>query len=341
MTSTSMPFIELPFPARLHPESARIETSARNWVMRFHLVRSDVAAQKLVQSRFGGLAAYAHPAAPLPEAELAGCFYAWLHFTDDQYEEGAYGSDQRWTGVTDAVREALDPDLPTGPLADTPLIRAFAALSGRFDALASPAWKKRFARHMMDTMAGALREIQLREGGIPPPLAEYAALRRDTGTVLPSFDLIEVCAHTELPAEIYHSPVFQEIVLAGVDIICWTNDLYSLDKEIACGIVSNLVLVLQHERHLNREQAFTAARALTHDRVNDFLAAEQRLPELVNTLQLNAAAQETAHRYVAGIRDWIAGSNQWHAYVTARFQQPTPGTAAPSPVEDLLRPTSS
>jgi hypothetical protein len=46
----------------------------------------------------------------------------------------------------------------------------------------------------------------------------------------------------------------------------WINDLYSLDKEIACGIVSNLILVLQHERRLNRKQTFIAACALISDR---------------------------------------------------------------------------
>jgi hypothetical protein len=99
-----------------------------------------------------------------------------------------------------------------------------------------------------------------------------------------------------------------------------------LDKEIACGIVSNLILVLQHERRLNREQAFIAARTLINDRVNDLIAAEQRPPELIDTLQLDTATQTALHRYVAGIRDCIAGSNQWHAHRTRRYQKP-PQTA--------------
>jgi hypothetical protein len=114
--------------------------------------------------------------------------------------------------------------------------------------------------------------------------------------------------HTELPDQVYDSPVFQEIVLAGADLFSWINDLYSLDKEIACGIVSNLILVLQHERLLNRAQAFIAARALISDRVNDLLAAEERLPELIDILRLDTATQAAVYRYVAGIRDCIAGS---------------------------------
>lgn len=326
MTSTTTPFINLPFPARQHPESARIETSTCDWVIRFRLARSDAGKQRLVQSCLGEAAAYGYPDAPLPEAELAAGWFAWVFFVDDHHEEGTHGSAQKWTDVTEAVRGVLEQGLPTGPLADTPLIRALADLSHRFDARASPAWKKRFAGHLMGIMAGGLRDIQLRECGTPLPLAEYIPLRRDASAVLTCFDVIEICVHTELPDQVYHSPVFQEIILAGADLFSWINDLYSLDKEIACGIVSNLILVLQHERRLNREQAFIAARALINDRVNDLLAAEQRLPELIDALQLDTATQSAVHRYVAGIRDCIAGSNQWHAHSTRRYQKP-PQTA--------------
>ncbi len=65
------PFINLPFPARQHPESARIETSTRDWVIRFRLACGDAGKQGLVQGRFGEAAAYGYPDAPLPEAELA------------------------------------------------------------------------------------------------------------------------------------------------------------------------------------------------------------------------------------------------------------------------------
>ncbi|MGH3972302.1 MAG: terpene synthase family protein [Pseudonocardiaceae bacterium] len=336
MTSTTTPFINLPFPVRQHPQFARIETSTHEWVVRFRLANSDAATKGLVRSRFGVAAAYGYPDAPLPEAELAAGWFAWLFFVDDQHEEGTHGSAQRWTDVIEAVGGVLESGLPTGPLAGTPLIRALADLSHRFDALASPAWKKRFARHLMGIMAGGLRDIQLREGGTPLPLADYIALRRDASAVLTCFDVIEICVHTVLSDQVYHSSIFQEIVLAGADLFSWINDLYSLDKEIACGIVSNLILVLQHERRITREQAFIAARALINDRVNDLLAAEQRLPELIDTLQLDTVTQEAVHRYVAGIHDCIAGANHWHAHGTGRYQKPATGTVALSPVEDLL-----
>ncbi|MGB8996355.1 MAG: hypothetical protein WCC65_13730 [Pseudonocardiaceae bacterium] len=81
MTSTATPFISLPFPARQHPELARIEC---------------------------------YPDAPLPEAELAAGWFAWLFFADDHHEEGRDGSIQKWTDVTEAVRRLLEQGLPAG-----------------------------------------------------------------------------------------------------------------------------------------------------------------------------------------------------------------------------------
>ena len=340
MASTVTPFIALPFPARQHAEAAKIEAFTRDWAQRFHLVRSDAAAKVLALSRFGEFGAYAYPTASLPEAELVACWMAWLYFTDDQYEEGGYGSCARWTEVTEAIRGVLEPGLPTSPLADTPLIHALTDLSLRLDPLVSSAWKNRFTKHLLNTMAGALREIQLRAGGTPPSFSEYVALRRNACSALPCFDLIEVCTHSEIPAAAYHSAPFQEMILAGVDIVAWTNDLYSLEKEAACGIVSNIVLVLEQERELDRQQTWDMARTLINDRVNDLLAAEQRFPTVARTLQLDPSTVEAMGVCMACLRDWIAGSNHWHANGTTRYQQLVSGSQITF-VEDLLDPAGS
>lgn len=71
MTSTTTPFINLPFPARQHPERDSIETSTRDWVIRFRLARSEASTRRLVHSRLGEAAAYGYPDAPLTEAKLA------------------------------------------------------------------------------------------------------------------------------------------------------------------------------------------------------------------------------------------------------------------------------
>lgn len=59
--------------------------------------------------------------------------------------------------------------------------------------------------------------------------------------------------------------------------------------------------------------------------MRDLITAQQCLPELIQALHLDTATGRAVHRYVAGIRDCIAGSNQWHAHGTRRYQKPIAG----------------
>lgn len=47
----------------------------------------------------------------------------------------------------------------------------------------------------------------------PLPLADYVPLRGDASAVLTCFDVIEICTHAELPDQVNHSAVLQEIIL--------------------------------------------------------------------------------------------------------------------------------
>lgn len=326
--------ISLPFPARKHPDAARMEKHARDWAARFGLVSSMSALERMAESRFGEFAAWTNPEAPWPEAELAVEWMTWLCLADDQYEEGAYGSEREWRPVARAVRTVLEGGQPPREIAEAPLIRALASLSRRFEEVASPAWRGRFADHVTATMTSVFREIQLREAGIPPSLAEYIVLRRDAGAAFTTFDTIEICNRAELPGHVYQSSIFQDIVAAGVDIVGWHNDLYSVEKEMACGIVSNIVIVLRHHDGLSRDQGFARARDLINQRVDDLQRACGRLPDLARSLRLDSRTEQAAYRCAAGIRDWVAGSGRWHATGTARFHARPDGQ--PSPMEDLF-----
>jgi hypothetical protein len=332
MERSAIPEIDLPFPVRQHVDAVRIEAHTCAWAAQFQLVGSDDAAQGLKQSGVAEFGAYVNPSAPLPEAELVADWHVWLCFADDEYEEGAYGTEQGWNNITAAVQGVFETGDPAGTMLDAPLIRALTDLSRRLDLRVTPVWKMRFVGHVLDTMAGALREIQHRENGVPLLYSEYVALRRDAGAVVPCLDLIEVCAKVELAPEVYHSATYQEIVLAATDVISWTNDLYSVAKEEACGIVTNLVLVLQHERGLDQDQASSAVRALINDRVGDLLAAERRLLEPTSAIRFDRAAQDALRRCTASVRDWVAGSNYWHANGAGRFQA--------RPDDDSMRPSS-
>ncbi|MGW5532238.1 terpene synthase family protein [Streptomyces xanthochromogenes] len=334
MEPTHTPMIHLPFTARQHHQAEAIEKHTRDWILRFRLT-TNAGAQALAREQFGTLAALTYPDGTLDGVNFAACWFAWLFIADDQYEEGAYGSRQKWTAVIEAVRAVLRSPRDIERTTKAPLLLALADLTMRLELMASSTWKERFDANSLDTMTAALQELEFRKTQTVPPLAEYIPMRRHASSVINCFDLVELCAQVELPAVIYHSNAWQEIILAATDIVSWTNDLYSLDKEIACGITSNIVLVLREEQRLDQAHAYAQARSVIHDRVQDLLTSEQRLPALLEGMELTPADHDTVHRCVEGIHDWVAGSNQWHDNSTSRYQ--TLSRTAPEP-EGLFGP---
>ncbi|MFB7763151.1 terpene synthase family protein [Streptomyces xiamenensis] len=322
-----LPPAPLPFTARRHPHARRMAETARQWAERFALIRGEEQARALARGGPATLAAVMLPDAAEPRAELAACWMTWTFFLDDQYEEGSGGTDRAWSATTGAVRSVLAGGDP--PPASPPLILALADLVARLRALASPHWQHRFAGHMSDALAAVRREIELRNAGVPPTLEEYRVLRRDTSGFVPTLDILELCHHAELPPDVYDSPAYQDVLAAAIDVNTWTNDLYSLEKEVACGMVTNLVLVLEHERGLGRDAARRAVRALIEERSADLLRALRRLPP--GTAAVNRCA--------TALTSVVAGWLHWHATGTDRYtvaQSPDPGRP-PAPG----RPTAS
>ncbi|MFJ6370446.1 terpene synthase family protein [Streptomyces virginiae] len=325
----------LPFPVRRHPGHAHMEVHLRHWADQFGLTPTSETAQHLTASRFAAMAAHAYPSAPQPRADWAADWITWLFLLDDQLEEGAHGSENRWSEVIDAVRAVLRSPQAVGA-AGPPLIRAWADLCSRVGPWATPAWKARFGAHLLESLHGALQEIRLRDQGIPPTLDEYTALGRASSASLPVFDTVEICVGAELPEHLYNITLYREFLHAAADVFCWSNDLCSVQKERDAGMVTNLVLVLEHHDGLLPDEALGAIRALIRRRVQDLLAAREQLHHLEPSLSLPPAQARALHQNVTALCEWLTGTLWWHtAGGTTRYKVTDPDSAPP-PIADLL-----
>jgi len=98
--------------------------------------------------------------------------------------------------------------------------------------------------------------------------------------------------------------VIHALRTAANDVICWTNDVASVDKEAAHGELNNLVAVLRQESEAGWEEAEVLATRMVSARTREF---DQIQRELLNV----DPSPETA-MFVAGLKHWIAGSLAWH-----------------------------
>jgi hypothetical protein len=76
----------------------------------------------------------------------------------------------------------------------------------------------------------------------------------------------------------FEQPFFTEFYEIVGDIVCWSNDVLTLNVENG---EPNLIGLLRRDYELSWHEAYELTHELINDRVNDYLLAERRLiPEI-------------------------------------------------------------
>jgi 5-epi-alpha-selinene synthase len=101
------------------------------------------------------------------------------------------------------------------------------------------------------------------------------------------------------------------------NVVCWSNDIISLDKEMKRGDVHNLVLALRCEHQLVLQEAIDHAGELHDAEVRAFIDLEPRLPSF------GAAVDAELARYVVILRSWMRGNLDW-SHASGRYRPAKP-----------------
>jgi Terpene synthase family 2, C-terminal metal binding len=133
---------------------------------------------------------------------------------------------------------------PNDRAAENPLVSGLTHILDRIGDRMSAEWRNRFIHHLIDCFTANIWQAAHRRTDEIPDLDTFPAMRRDTGAVPPTFDLIEFVKSTTLPAEFYYSRVYQRLITSAANVVCWTNDLMTLEKEFAHDDEQNFVSVL-------------------------------------------------------------------------------------------------
>jgi len=158
------------------------------------------------------------------------------------------------------------------------LVSALSDTWQRARQLTSLTWQRRFANHHAEYFASQRQEVANRLHQQIPDMQAYIINRRASSFSTTSMDLIELAHHIEIPVEIYESQPFQAMLNSMYDIVGWTNDVYSLPKELARGEVNNLVLVMQHEEGGSLQDAINRVCAMINRETQHFQELVQCLP---------------------------------------------------------------
>jgi terpene synthase-like protein len=331
--------IVLPFQAHVSPFTTIAEDRNRQWARRMQLAATEAAIERFDRARFGFGASCVYPSANLPDLALCADWLSWLLAADDQHGEGIYGTPEAWSTARRKLEQVLNGNNASD--ATNPICRGLGDLCRRTLQPMSHAWQQKFTAHIREIFDGYHLESLQRLAGTPAEPDAYVEIRRYSGSVPFCIDLGEFVAHAEVPDSVSHLPAFQKLLLAANDVICWVNDIYSVNKEIARADNSNYLISLKHHQRISWRQALDTVIGRTVQRASDFVAAEQELRASLDHLRPPVEAQDAAWKNVAAMRDWMAGQIAWYQstdrYKTFDNMQATKGLP-PSYVPDLFTP---
>lgn len=303
MESFTIPPVYCPFPSAINPHAAEVQEALTQWVQHLGLIQGSAALARFHASKFGYLTARAYPVIGRDELLLLSSWNTWLFCLDDQSDESGFG---RAPTTMKAIFDRFMAVLADAPAADdSPLTRALVDLWARMTARSGPIWRDRFRASVAAYFASQVWEATNRAHGRIPAQDEYIRMRRITGALDTGIVLIDLAAHLTLPAEVRTSPLVTNLCDAANDIVCWTNDLVSLAKEMARGDVHNLVVVLHHQRGGTLQAATNAVAQMIHDRTATYLAQERSVPIYGAAVDANLAT------YLGVLRSWMRGNFDW------------------------------
>ncbi|KAJ7152349.1 isoprenoid synthase domain-containing protein, partial [Mycena filopes] len=229
----------------------------------------------------------------------------WLYdeFTDTL--SGAEGTD---TAIT-VVRALREPNFDDG----TWICRMMKSFQNHIDR-AGPNVARRFIDHFCTYVEVVVKEAILREKNEVLDIPNYVTFRRETSAVRTCFDLVEYCAGFDLPQYVHEDPVFSSGYNAAMDLVFWTNDLFSYNMEQSKGHGgANVVTVIMKSKDVDLQTAVDFLSGYC-----EALTAQLQEARRVLSSRDDPVYSKDAVRIIDGFGDWVRGNDQW-SFATERY----------------------
>jgi 5-epi-alpha-selinene synthase len=305
MEAIRVPKMYCPFSPQISPYAQEVHEHSLAWATRFQMIQGEAARRRFHGTNLARLTARAYPTASLEDMKLLNDWMVWFFVFDDQFDdvlgttlESALSTVHAYIKICENAGEQSAP----GPAA-----AALCDLYRRTLPRMSPAWRTRFTRHFIQYLDTYTWMGQNHLQGAIPELHVYLEYRYHSGGAVPSRDLIEFADRLRLPDELLLSWEFERLNRAANHAICWSNDIFSLAKELARGEVSNLVVITKHMYRLSWQEAIESVNTMVTNEVRLFEQIERHLPPIAPHLVADA------YRYIAGLKAWIRANFDWSA----------------------------
>lgn len=275
----SLPDLALPFPAstaRRDGEPLRREAS--RWALDQGLI-GPRGHDRLLSSRLLDAGIALTGDAPRERAVILLEWVLWTLLLDDRIDDGRWADDGVLDAFTETARQIVEHGHEHGHERgherghEDPMLRTLACdLWPRTRRLGDTAWQSAIAGHVVRHLLAQCRMTASRAHGRTPSLADYTAMRRDLLGADLLFDLIEAIhgLNTAWPSDL--AALVTQLRDCTGDVLSWTNDVYSLEKDLLLREDANLVKIVRREWDGTWQEAVDTAHAMIMRRVDTFQA---------------------------------------------------------------------
>ncbi|WP_438006675.1 terpene cyclase [Sorangium sp. So ce321] len=293
---------DYPFSASHHAKVDVAEQRTLQWVRRLQLAPDGRTLSRLKATSFAQLAGWLLPSADMQTLQLASDFTAALFLLDDAYDEGQLSTDPE---AVERLNEKYLGELFGYVEADMsdPLTRGLLDVRERIRSSHPHFFLNRWLSHFQYYYEANLWEANNRKQMRTPYVDEYLMMRRYSGAVYTYCDLLELLLERPLPLEVVQHPLIQSVRDICNDILCWTNDYFSLGKELRSGEVHNLIVVLRDNQAITAEEAVAQLKRMHDDRVAEYQDVKEKV--------LALWADDAIRLYLDAAEAMIAGNQRW------------------------------
>lgn len=303
MLTFTPPALYCPFPQFVNPHLQATHDHTVDWVFQYELF-SPEARQRFPKAKYVHLVARTFPHAAKEALDLVADWNIWLFARDDTLVELGIGRDPRCVAAFNTrPLEILHGSRATS--GDPLLVQALDDFCQRVRLRASPACLSRFIQTVEEHFSANIWEAAQYSENRIPDLSTYRMMRLFSGAVYTDLALIEIANAFELAPELHKHPLIHNLKLITNNVVCFSNDIFSLSREVAHGETINLVFVLQNEYGLSLQEAVDHAAEMHNAEVRAFEIMEAQLPACGMTITADV------QRYIDGLRAWMQGNLDW------------------------------
>ena len=311
-----IPVLYCPFQLAMHPLAKEIEQHTNQWILDFKLVNTLESYYKYKQSRFPTFISRTFPDGEFENLCSFSDFFTLLFLVDDKFdEEDSIKDNNSFADFENKFLEILTQN-SSYSIEENNLFAALTDIWGRIRLRSTPAWQQKFVqcvRRMFEALYWQFKNILM---GINPSFDEYVRIRQYLGAAHLSTDLLEFTGKIRLPEEVYQSPGVNKLTELCRNIICFSNDLFSLGKEIDESQNAgeyNLVSIIRRKYDSSMEDAIRRTADFHDHLVREFIEMSGEVYLFDNP------TNEMLEKYVTALERQMSANIEWSTKETSRY----------------------